>query len=80
MTRLILTATDSGAGCLLSAGAADIVIPLGFRLVWGALPSEVSLKAMLGPGSLNHFPQRRLEEFDLKGMGALDLCERCDAV
>ena len=31
MTRLILTTNDSGAGALMQAGAADIVIPLGFK-------------------------------------------------
>jgi hypothetical protein len=80
MTRVILTATDSAAGCLISAGIADIVIPLGFRFAWGALPSEAELETMLGPGSLDHFPQRRLGEFHSKGMGALDLCERCETV
>jgi len=80
MTRLILTATDSGAGCLLRAGVADIVIPLGFRFVWGALLSDAKLEAMLGPGSLDHFPQQRLGDFHSKGMGALDLCEHCEAV
>ena len=33
MTRLVLTSTDSAGGCLLRAGVADIVIPLGFRLL-----------------------------------------------
>src|ERR1700716_1791864 len=80
MTRLILTATDSGAGCLMGAGIADIVIPLGFRLVWGALPTEAELEAKFGPGSLDRFPERRLGEFHVQGMGILDLCERCEAV
>lgn len=80
MTRLILTATDSGAGCLLGTGIADIVIPVGFRFVWGALPSAAELEAMLGPASLEHLPQHRLGEFHSQGMGALDLCERCEAV
>jgi len=80
MTRLILTATDSGAGCLLGARIADTVIPLGFRFVWGALPSAVELETMLGPGSLDHFPQRRIREFHSQGMGILDLCERCEAL
>jgi hypothetical protein len=80
MTRLILTSSDSGAGCLLGAGIADVVIPLDFRLVWGAVPSETKLEAMLGPGSLDHFPQHRLPEFHSKGIGVLDLCERCETV
>jgi hypothetical protein len=62
MTRLILTSTDSGGGCLLRAGVGDIVIPLGFRFVWDALPSDAKLEAMLGPGSLDHFPPDRLGE------------------
>jgi len=80
MTRLILTSSDSGAGCLLDAGIADIVIPFGFRFVWGQLPPAVKLEAMLGPGSLDHFPEHRLREFHLEEMGPLDLCERCEAV
>ena len=80
MTRLILTSSDSAAGCLLRAGVADIVIPLGFRFVCGELPSAEKLEAMLGPGSLDHFPKHRLGEFHLKGMGPLDLCERCETV
>ena len=80
MTRLILTSSDSAGGCLLRAGVGDIVIPFGIRFVWGELPSDEKLEAMLGPGSLDHFPQHRLGEFHLKGMGAFDLCERCDSV
>jgi hypothetical protein len=35
---------------------------------------------MLGPGSLDHFPQHRLREFHSREVGPLDLCERCEAV
>src|SRR5882757_5513714 len=80
MTRLILTSTDSGGGCLLRAGIADIVIPLGFRFVWDALPSDAKLEAMLGPGSLDHFPAHRLGEFHSKSMGLVDLSERCETI
>jgi hypothetical protein len=80
MTRLVLTSSDSAGGCLLRAGVGDIVIPLGFRFVWDELPSDVKLEAMWGPGSLDHFPPHRLGEFHSKGMGALDLCERCETV
>lgn len=80
MTRLILTSSDSGAGCLLGARVGDIVIPFGFRFVWDALPSDVKLQAMLGPGSLDHFPQHRLGQFRLKEAGVLDLCEQCETV
>src|SRR5436190_3336659 len=80
MTRLILTSSDSAGGCLLRAGVGDIVIPFGFRFVWGELPPDAKLEAMLGPGSLEHFPEERLGEFHSKGMGALDLCEHCEAI
>ncbi|MBR1147954.1 hypothetical protein [Bradyrhizobium sp. AUGA SZCCT0431] len=80
MTRLVLTSRDSGAGCLLRAGVGDIVIPFGFRFVWGELPSDAKLEAMIGPGSLDHFPQHRLGKFHAKEVGLLDLCERCEAV
>jgi hypothetical protein len=80
MTRLILTSSDSGAGNLLTTRIADIVVPLEFRLVWGAPPTDAELYAKLGPGSLDHFPQRRLREFHSQGMGTLDLCEHCDAI
>lgn len=80
MTRLILASTDSGAGCLLRAGMGDIVIPLGFRFVWDALPSDAKLEDMWGPGSLDHFPQHRLGEFNPRTAGLLDLCEGCEAI
>ena len=80
MTRLALTSTDSVGGCLLRAGIADIVIPLGSRFVWGELPSEAKLVAMLGPGSLDHIPSHRLAPFSPKEVGPLDLRERCDGV
>ena len=80
MTRLILTSTDSGAGHLLGTRIADIVLPLDFRLVWGAPPTDAELEAKLGPGSLDHFPQRRLREFHSQGMGTLDLCELCERI
>jgi hypothetical protein len=80
MTRLILTSSDSAGGCLLRAGVGDIVIPLGFRFVWGALPSDAELEGLLGPGSLEHFPERRLGKFRPKEVGPLDLCEHCEAI
>jgi hypothetical protein len=35
---------------------------------------------MLGPGSLDHFPQHRLGKFHPKEVGVLELCERCETV
>jgi hypothetical protein len=43
MKRLILTTSDSGAGCLKVAGIADKVIGVGYRLAAGPLPSEAEL-------------------------------------
>jgi hypothetical protein len=40
MKRLILTTSDSGAGCLKAADIADKVIGIGYRFAAGDLPSE----------------------------------------
>ncbi|MBR1234784.1 hypothetical protein JQ597_11965 [Bradyrhizobium sp. AUGA SZCCT0177] len=80
MTRLVLTSSDSAGGCLLRAGVGDIVIPFGFRLVWGELPSDAKLEAMLGPGLLDRFLPHRLGKFHSEEVGPLDLCERCETV
>ncbi len=64
----------------MGAGVADIVIPLGFRFVRGAVPSAADIEVMLGSGSLDHFPKWRLGEFHSKATGPLDLCDRCETV
>src|SRR5258708_29786617 len=51
MTRLILTTDGSAALALEEAGRADIVIPLMPRLVWGPLPSDAELAAILAARS-----------------------------
>jgi len=43
MKRLILTTSDSGAGCLKVAGIADKVIGIGYRFATGPLLSEAKL-------------------------------------
>jgi hypothetical protein len=43
MKRLILTTSDSGAGCLKAAGIADNVIGIGYRFSAGPLLSESEL-------------------------------------
>ena len=48
-TRLILTTEGSGAGALKQAGLADIVVPLGFKLVWGPLPPDAELATLFAP-------------------------------
>src|SRR5208337_3485413 len=88
MTRLILTTSDSGAGCLMQAGIADIVIPFGFRFVWGPLPSAEDLATMLSTRSTRHGPAlpHWLDKFDQrrgvrpKGLGLIELCQQCETV
>ena len=43
MKRLILTTSDSGAGCLKAADIADKVIGIGYRFSAGELPPEAEL-------------------------------------
>ena len=66
MTRLILTTNDSGAGCLMRAGIADIVIPFGFRFTSGPLPSAASLATLLATRSTKQGPAvpHWLDNFD----------------
>jgi len=90
MTRLILTTDDSGAGSLKGTGIADIVIPFGIRFVWGPLPSDAELAKLLAarstkhdsPGShwLDFVRSRHLEEIEGKGLGLVELCERCETI
>jgi hypothetical protein len=90
MKRLILTTDDSGAGNLRQAGLADIVIPFGFRFVWGRLPAPEEIATLLAarsaehgsPGShwLDFVRPRQLEELGARGLGLIDLCERCDTI
>ena len=90
MTRLILTTSDSGAGCLGQTGIADIVIPFDFRFVWGPLPSVSDLATLFATRSEQHGPTvpHWLDNFDnghrekirQKGFGLLDLCGQCETV
>jgi hypothetical protein len=88
MTRLILTTNASTAGAVERAGRAEIVIDLVPRLVWGPLPSEAELAAILaprttqGPGShwLDYAGRPAREKIGGRDLGLLELCERCEAV
>src|SRR6266403_4685753 len=90
MTRLILTADDTGAGSLRAAGIADIVLPFDIRFVWGLLPSDAELATFLEARSTKHgspgshwlaFARARyLEEIEGKDLGLIDLCERCETI
>jgi hypothetical protein len=90
MTRLILTTSDSGAGALMRAGFADVVIPFGFRFVWGPLPPDAELAMLLAPRSpeqdpavpywLDFLDRRRRGAIGRKGLGLIELCEQCERV
>jgi hypothetical protein len=90
MTRLILTTDASGAGCLKGTGLADIVIPFGMRFVWGPQQSDTELAALLaarltkhdssGSHWLDFVRSRHLEEIEGKGLGLVELCERCETI
>jgi hypothetical protein len=90
MTRLILTTNDSGAGSLRDAGLADIVLPFGFRFVWGPLPSDAELATLLAPrstpqdGTIDHWlwnvSRKHLGEIGGTEIGLIDLCERCETI
>jgi hypothetical protein len=86
--RLILTADASSAGGLKEADKADLVIAIGCRLVWGPLPTDAELAALLAPRTsqktgdrwLDFVPQQRLEKFGIAGLGLLDVLARCETV
>jgi hypothetical protein len=88
LTRLILTANDSSAGALKGAGRADIVIAIGLRFVFGQLPPETELAALLAarttqdPGSqwLDQISSRAIDAIGGKHLGLLEVCARCEAV
>ncbi len=82
MTHLILTTSDSGAGGLKGTGIADVVIPFGFRFVWGLLPSDVELAEALAPSAPQHhwlrdIYRKHLGENGKSEQGLIDLCDRC---
>src|SRR3984957_15435220 len=88
--RLILTTSDSGAGSLRQTGLADIVIPFGFRFVWGPLPSDADLVTSLSRGSpqpdgtvdlwLRNVYRKHPGELAGDELGLIDLCERCETI
>src|SRR5947209_13952018 len=87
MTRLIMTTSDSGAGCLREAGLADIVIPFGLRLVWGPVPSATEFAKLFAPPSANEGVPSWLKKFSQarkglarKSLGLLELCHDCEAI
>jgi hypothetical protein len=82
MTRLILTSDASGAGNLKEAGRADIVIPFGFRFVWGPLPSDAELAMPLTQHAVDHWLwnvyRKHFGEIGRNEIGLIDFCERSE--
>jgi len=88
--RLILTTSDSGAGGLSQTGLADIVIPFGFRFVWGPLRSDAELVTSLSSGSPQHdgtidhwlwnVYRKHVGVIGGTDIGLIDLCERCETI
>jgi hypothetical protein len=77
-------------GGLRQTGLADIVIPFGFRFVWGPLPSDADLVTSLSRGSpqrdgtinlwLRNSYRKHFGEIAENGIGLIDLCERCETI
>jgi hypothetical protein len=88
VTRLILTADSSSAGCVVSAGLADLAVPIELRMVWGAPRSDAELaeflKARTGKEPDGHWldsvPPPRLQKFGINDLGLIEVCERCETV
>ena len=88
MTRLILTADDSGAGALRRGGFADLVVPILHRFVWGPLPSVAELSAFLVARSprrkrghwLDFASRREVMTAGVRSQGLLELVDSCDTV
>ncbi len=88
MTRLIVTTDSSAAGAIQRAGLADLVIAIERRLVWGPLPSDAELEAFFAPRRsqphglhwLDDTPACRLEEWEVKDRGLVELLSECGSV
>ena len=88
MTRLILTADASSAGCIVSAGRADLAIAIEPRLVWGPPRSDAQLAAFWAARTgqqpsahwLHSMRPQRLQKFGMNGLGLIEACERCETV
>jgi hypothetical protein len=81
MTRLIMTTSDSGAGCLRQPGIADAVLPLGERFfLREPLPSDIEIAESLAQDDwLGRIYRRYVGEADSR-TGVTDLCGPFDTV
>ena len=88
MTRLILTADSSSAGCVVSAGHADLAVAIELRMVWGPPRSDAELAAYLeartspeqGSHWLDWVPPQHREKFGITDLKLIEACERCETV
>ena len=88
MTRLILTADSSAAGAVVSAGLADLAVPIELRMVWGPPRSDAELAEFWATRSsqpldshwLDSVPPQRLDPFGIDGLGLIEACARCETV
>jgi len=88
MTRLILTADDSSAGSIVSAGHADLAVVIELRMVWEPPRSDAELAAFLAPRTsqrpdshwLDSMPPWRLQKFGMNDLGLIEACQRCKTV
>jgi hypothetical protein len=88
MTRLILTADSSSAGCVVSAGLADLAVAIELRMVWGPPRSDAELAAFFaartsqeqGSHWLDWVPPQRRGKFGIADLKFIDACERFETV
>jgi hypothetical protein len=81
MTRLILTADSSSAGCVVSAGVADLAVGIELRMVWGPPRSDAELAAFLEAGTMHgadsswlySLPQHRRQLSGFENLGLIEL-------
>src|SRR6185437_4127593 len=81
MTRLILTTSDSAAGCLRQPGIADAVLPFGNRFfLREALPSDIAIANSLDEDDwLVRIYRKCAREADRRDR-MIGLCESFDTV
>jgi hypothetical protein len=82
--RLILTTDVSGAASLRKTGLADIVVPIGFRLVGGRLAPDAELAASLvshaPDGWLWKLGRQQFPDIVENEIGLIDLCQRAATI
>jgi hypothetical protein len=88
VTRLVLTADSSSAGCVVSSGHADLAAAIELRMVWGPPRSDAGLAALFaartsqeqGSHWLDWVPPQRRGKFGIADLGFIEACERFETV